>query len=369
MKINRDELLKVLELVQFGVPPRETVSFSKSFIFRRGYVFSYDDEVLCRAPLKQFKGITGAVDAQRLLGILRKLTDVAQLNVEQKNGELIITDNKDKHIYLSIQKIDGEELPADQVEEPEASEWKELGAGFDEAVKLAQDCAKEKDSTFSRTCVQFTPKYIQAYDNYQMIQYRIKIKTSEPFLVRKEAIKNIATLGMHEFAETENWVHFRGPSGLVYSCRRWLEDYPDLQPYFETEGKSIELPKGLERVIDCANEFSQELADANRVQVEIKKGRVIVTGFGITGRYVEKVEASSYKGREYAFLISPNLLTNIVKKSQTVQITDNELIVQGEDWKYLAVLVKPEEVEMLHDAGHGDRCQEPDDYEEDEEDE
>lgn len=353
-KINRDEFLKTLELVQFGVPPKETVSFSKQFVFQDGRVFSYDDEILCKIKSGLDKEISGAVDAQRLLGILRKLSDV-ELNLEQKNGEIVLFDNKGKKAFFRVEKIEGQELPSDQVESP--GEYETLEQGFDEAIKLAQGCARDRDSTFSRTCVHITHDYIEAYDNYQMIRYAIKTPlSSKSILVRKEAVKHISSLGLNKFSETENWIHFKGPSGLVYSCRRWLEEYPDLSEYFEHEGKVITLPSKLEDIIDRANEFSQELADANRVKVEIKGGKVIVTGMGITGRYEESRSLESKEGikevGDFAFLIAPDLLTNVVKKNQQVQITDNMLIAKGDHWTYLAILINPDEVEVLEELNN-----------------
>lgn len=357
MEISRDRLLETLERVQFGVPPRETVSFSKCFIFRDGKVMTYDDEILCSAALPgkngqkdAWKGITGAVEAQRLLDILRKIPE-PELSLMQKKGELCIAVGKIK-AYFRMEEIEGE-LPSDQVEKP--GEWLALPENFGEAIGLVQNCAKEKDSTFSRTCVHITKDYMEAYDNFQMIRLHIKNPkiTSESILVRKEAIKHIATLGMHRFSETDNWIHFKAKNGLVYSCRRWLEEYPDLSSYFAYQGREITFPKTLENMIDRANIFSQELADANRVKVDARGGKIHVTGIGVTGRLEEWDSLDGFKDAELAFMISPTLLINIVKKNLSVQLSDSTLIVdgglEGLTWKYLAILVNPDDVDLMEE--------------------
>lgn len=356
MKIRRDDFLRTLELVQYGVAQRETVELSQCFVFQNGRVSAYNDEILCRAKSGLDKGVSGAVEAQRLLNILRKLPD-AELELAQKNGEIILT-GKRKKDYFKLEPLEGRDLPDDQVEKPSA--WHPLPDDFGEAVGMVQDCAASRDSTFARTCVHVTPKYMEAYDNFQMCRYRIKLPlASDSLLILKENIKHIASLGMVAMSETDNWVHFKNPTGLVFSCRRFLEEYPDLSEYFKAQGEAVILPKGLDEIIDRAQEFSQELADANRVKVVVKPGMIHITGMGITGRHEEYRPIKNYQGREYSFLIAPNLLTSLVKKYDEAQLTESVIIVKGANraddesakkptstkWTYLAALTNPDDVE------------------------
>lgn len=347
MKIKRDDFLNKLELVQYGVAKRESVNLSKCFIFQEDDVFSYNDEILCKINSNLNGTINGAIEAESLLGILRKIPD-AELDLEQVNGEVVLKGKRKKDTFR-VHSLEDQNMPSKQVEC--ASTWKQLPEGFDDAINMAKECVKEKDPTPSRTCIYVSQRFIQAYDNAQM--FRCKIKTpieSDYILLRKEGIKHISNLGMIEFSETENWIHFRNTSGLVYSCRKLLEEYPDLTQFFKVDGESISFPKGLEEIIDRAQEFTKEMADDNVIKVEIKPGKVNIIGVGISGKHEEYRPLKEYSGNEYSFLIAPNLMTNLAKNYQEAELTQNALIVRGPKWVYMAALVSPNEIDMQIDA-------------------
>jgi hypothetical protein len=67
-RINREEFLRNLESVEPGLSPREILEQSSCFIFQKGWIKTFNDEVACKikSPLK----LEGAVQAAPLLAIL-----------------------------------------------------------------------------------------------------------------------------------------------------------------------------------------------------------------------------------------------------------------------------------------------------------
>ncbi len=152
-------------------------------------------------------------------------------------------------------------------------------------------------------------------------------------------------MGVSEISESTNWVHFRAGAGLTLSCRRYLEDYPQLGDVLEPAGESIGLPKGLAMASEIAEIFSSENPDYNLIEVKLSPGKALIVGDGASGRY-EEVKKVDYSGPSFSFLISPQLLVSIVKGHSQARVTPDKLSIDGGRWRYVSILQPP-------DAGEG----------------
>jgi DNA polymerase III sliding clamp (beta) subunit (PCNA family) len=329
-RVNRELLIRQLESVQPGLSPREIVEQSSCFVFKDGRVVTYNDEVACSNTC--CLDAVGAVQAEPLLAILQKLPE-EEIEVTTEDGELRIRGKSRRaglHMEAEIT------LPVDSIEVP--ADWKTLCDGFAEAISIVQTCAGKDESKFCLTCVHITPKYIEACDNYQVSRYRMKTRFTEDALVRRNSIKHIVSLGFTEFCETKNWLHFRSGEGLVLSCRRFLEDFPDISGMLAGSGTPISLPKGLADAADAANVFSSEGAeDDDQVAITLSPGKVRVKGVGVTGWYSETKKVQ-YDGEELQFLISPKLLIQLVREHSECEVGSNRLRVTGDRFVYVSCL-------------------------------
>lgn len=352
MRVKRSELLDKLVSLTPGIARREIIEQSTCFVFDKGTIYTFNDEVCCRQEDRETRHITGAVPAKPLKDLLSKLPD-EELGFEVVGGELLVT-GKRRKAGLRIETDVA--LAISAVEEP--GTWHDLPAVFEDALSIVTPCVTDDKSRFAFTCVHVTPKHVEACDNHQMIRYRIKkFPVQEEFLVRGDALKNIATLnaGVTQISVTKSWVHFKNPEGLVYSCRKYDDEYPDLTPHLKADGEDLPLPGGLIEAVTKAQIFVQE-AESDKVKVEIKNGKIVVSGRGVQGWFRETMR-TSYAGRPLTFLISAVMLTEIAKKHKTVQITDGKLTVRGENGKkrlpsftYAACLSEEEEAEDTQDT-------------------
>lgn len=332
MRVNREDLLGQLESVQPGLSPKELVEQSSCFAFKNGKVFTFNDEVACQrqTSLKKF---TGAVAAAPLLALLQKLPN-DELELEPSNGKLLVNA---KRRQAGVRMEQDVLLPIDAVEAP--NEWSKLHDDFAEAVDMAQQCAGHDETEFKITCVHIHPKWVEASDNFQITRYRLKTGFTEGILVRHSSIKHIVTLGMTEFSLTDAWVHFKNPSGLILSCRRYLDSFPDLGKYLLVEGTKTTLPKGLMDAVDKADIFAAENKDNHYVQVELRPGKLRIRGEGSLGWYSE-VTRIKYNGEALQFHISPKLLVQLAERHNEVLVSENRLKVDGGKYVYLTVVGK-----------------------------
>lgn len=343
-KVNREEFLRRLESVQPGLSLREVVDQSDCFVFLGGRVTSFNDEVACSYESLLGDEFVGAVKAAKLLEILGKLPD-EELEVEAGDGEMILRGKRRRTgVRMEKDAVDH----SSSIQQPET--WRKINPDFGEAVGIVQQCAGNDQSRFKSTCVYVHPEWVEACDDVQLCRWRLKNAIEEPFLIRKNAVRHVSSLGMVELSEADSWIHFRSGSGLVMSCRRYMEEYPDLEPVFKVVGRKISLPKGLAEATDRAHVFSQENTDHDLVKVEMRPGKVRIKGEGVSGWYVEPKKVK-YDGPSFEFFIAPKLLMDIVTKHNEIIISKDRLKVDAGSYEYATCLIVPDDAKDEPDGG------------------
>lgn len=334
MKTNREGLLKELQAVAPGLSPREIIEQSSCFVFKDKKVMTYNDEIA--GSFDTTLDIEGAVVAEALIGMLQKLSE-EEVTIIASDGELRI---EGKHKSAGIRMENEILLPVDELEQPK--KWMDLPADFGEAVNIVQYSAGTDEAFFNTMCINITPDFIEACDNYQICRYKTALTIKEPILVKSTTLKHIIPLGMTKFGVTKSWLHFKNPGGLVLSCRTYLsEDYPteEITKWLATKGTPTQLPKGLKEVIDRASVFTSKNSEEEEkmLTVHLEKGKLRIVGRGVSGWYKEK-KKMKYDGEEMSFSIAPQLLSDLSQKYSECEVSSNKLKVEGGKFTYITVL-------------------------------
>lgn len=334
MKIQRESFLHALESVAVALAKREVTEQSTCFVLGKGFVTAYNEEIFCRAPTGLNKSITGAVQGQKLLDQLRKWPD-DEIEVEQGDGELLII-GKAKSSGV---RMESDVLLKPDIEEPKS--WARLAEDFGEAVATVGQCASTDETQFAYTCVNICPEWVEAMDNKQVCRWKLKTGVKAPLLVRSSAIKHVSALGMTEFAETDSWIHFQSPTGLVLAVRRYLEEYRELGELLKVKGESVTLPKGLAEAAERAMVFTSENKQLGEsVTVKLAPGKATVKGQGITGWYRQACKCV-YDGPPMQFLVHPQMLVDLVHKHSEAVVAPERLRVKNEKYVWVAWLEVP----------------------------
>lgn len=336
-KVNREELLRQLESVSPGLSSKDIVEQSSCFVFKKGEVLSYNDEVSCRGPSILNDSVEGAVKAEKFLELLRKLPE-EEIGISAEGGELRVTGKSRK---AGIRMEEDIALSLDSLEAPE--KWRKLPDEFTEAVSIVQQCASQDQTSFEMTCIHLHPEWIEACDNFQICRWPMETGFKTSILVRQSSLKHIVPLGVTKFGETAGWLHFKNADGIILSCRKYEEEYRDMTNFLKVKGSPTRLPKALADAAEKAAIFSAENGRNDRILVELKAGRIRVRGEGTSGWYIEDKKIV-YDGEEMVFLISPGLLTELTKKYEECSIGPGRLKVKGDKYTYVACLIDPEGV-------------------------
>lgn len=333
MKVNRENLLKELESVIPGLSPKEVIEQSSCFVFQDNVITTFNDEIAC--SIGTALDIKGAVPAKLLLEVLRKVTD-EEVEIKQKKGELSIFGKKIKCKIRMEEKI---QLSVDSVDKP--VDWEELPEGFSDAVSMVQGCASQDESRFELTCINICPEFIEACDGIQLARYDIKTNLKKPFLCRKDSLRHIVSMDMQSFSESKNWVHFKNSTGMVLSCRRFLDEaktYPDLSKFLKVEGEKTQFPKNLKDTVLRAEIFSSDTSDENKVEIRIGNEKIKVIGRGVSGWLSETKGMKNYTGSLIQFKIPPRLFIELTQRFSEFIISKERIKVEGEKYQYLTCI-------------------------------
>lgn len=319
MKVSRESALRSLSVISAGISPAGDVDQSNCFVFREGKAFTYNEHVACEIDSPFGDTIEGAVHAPTVLGVLSKYPD-EEIDVVQTDAEVVIkTSRKRTSIRCDSEIV----MPLDLVELPK--KWRKLDPSFSEAVTAVKDCAATDGEKFYITCIHMTPDHVEACDNYQMARYTIAMPLRESILVKQSSIVPMLSYGMNRMGETKTWVHFKNDLGLIYSVRRHLEDYLQLDAFFEGSGDDIPIPAGIDEAVTRAELFTAK-NDVNTVMIELGAGKLKIVGTGVHGKHQE-LKKSNYEGPDISFMIQPKVFGQLGNRAKTFQLAQGRLVL------------------------------------------
>lgn len=336
MRVDRVKLLQRLEAVAAGLATKEAEAQTTCFAFKGDKVFTYNGEVACRLKCKT--GIEGAVAAKPVLSLLGKLPE-DEIDISVVEGELFIQGKGRRRAGITMEAE--VLLPLENVEEP--TEWRSLPDDFSEAAAIVQSCVSDDKDETDLMCIHIAPKFLEACDNYQMTRYPVETGFKKPVLIRGKVIAHITGLGMTKVSQSDNWLHFRNGEGLVLSCRTYATDYPDISQWLDLRGSKVKLPSGLAEALDKAEVFSATRPDDdNRITISIREGQLKVRGQSGAGWY-EEHKKLKYTGPAMKFMISPQILLEIISKHHSCEVNDKTLRVNGGRFIYVTRVHKPKD--------------------------
>jgi len=311
MKINRQELLDILKAVKPGLASKEMIEQSTSFVFEKGRVYTYNDEVAISHPAP--KGLTGIVQAKEFYSLLDKLKD-EEIEIECTSKELKIQSRRKKAGILLEKEI---LLPIKEINTP--SKWKKLPKLFIDAIDFCVFSASTNMSRPELTCLFISKNIVQSCDGFRMSEYNMgKSKVEKEFLLPATSAILLKDYAPKEYAITKGWGHFKNGQGTIFSCRLGEGNFPDIKRHFEVSGIELEMPKkllsGLSRADIFANNQSGNNpynSDTPYVLVNLEKGKMSISSKNSAGWFKEDIRVK-YKGTPISFEVNSNFLKKIL---------------------------------------------------------
>lgn len=340
-RVTRETLLRALEVCESALSAKETIQQSTCFVFDKGKVIAFNEQMCIHGPSGLPEYISGAVRADKLLNALRKLSEEEVL-VSVSDGSFLVHGQKKE---VGVRMDSTITLPYAQIEEPDR--WHELPEDFTEAIQLVSSCCSTEDTTgfeFAWSCIHIHPEWIEACDGFSMLRWKLDTQFWDSAVIKNTAARAINRMGANEFAMTRSWVHFENKRGFRLSVRRYLDKWPSeaLTPWLEEKGSVVALPKGLKESCEKAQDFTKDRGDSDLVKVTLTSNQVRIQGEGPLGWYKERAKVD-WGGPDLEFYISPKLLGELVEKYPDVMVTGKALKIDGGSYTYCTRLTIPQD--------------------------
>jgi DNA polymerase III sliding clamp (beta) subunit (PCNA family) len=334
MEIQKQNLLKALQIVKPGLASHQLIEQGTSFCFIDGYVMTYNDDISVRCPVKDLKKLTGAINAFELYDYINRIkTEEITFNVDEK--EILIKAGRSKAGFVLENEI---LLPVEEI--GNIKNWKKLPDNFLKAIKFCAAACAKSDNKPILTCIHVNEDIIEGAEHHRIANYTLSNTLKiNPFLLPASSVNDVIKFQPIEIANGENWIHFKNEEKAIMSCRIVEENYVETEKHFKIKGKKIIFPKTLPETIDRARVFSKEKESImETIEIQLEKGKLCVSSKSQSGWFKETLRNKEYEGESIEFLITPYLLKDIINESYTAIIDDTKLIFKGKGWEYLTML-------------------------------
>lgn len=344
--VNRKELADLLAQVMPGVGAKESTLQETCFVFKNGYIYTYNDEICVSVPLMQalaeddsFSGF--AIQARELQILVNKLRD-EELDMTMEDGLVIKTKRAKAEMKIETQV----RMPVDEIEFPK--KFLPLPERFSTALKDVLPAVGRDQTKETSVCVHLYDDRVEASDSNKAARYTFDKKvfkeyTNLPRLSAGEVVKFNPT----GYGVTEGWIHFEN-GDAVMSCRTLYkgQEGPDVSGFLDEKGIVLVLPDELPNALERAGVFiasidGKEITHENKyVHLLIADNWCVISGEGGVGKYEEKMRVD-YTGGAIQFTTDVNTLVNAVAENQTCEICAGHVKIFDKNFSYLVSFGRP----------------------------
>ena len=331
-KINRKQLLEILNILRPGVSIKDIVEHADSFIFKDGLVWSYNDEIAVSHPLPEGFDLTGAVLAEPLLKILDKLAD-EEIQLETDEKEVRI---KTKSSNVGIPLKTSDNFLVDAIPMPKDKEWKKIPEGLIKAISLAARSASSDMSKPVLTHLNIIKGQVIGCNNFSLTVCEVEGVLPWPLLPAALS-PHLTKFEPDMVAFKEGWAHFVNKNDCVLSCRTGTGEYPDVSGLLKVKGKEITFPKELVAILERAGIFAQtDFASDQRVTLSAKDKELKVEGRGPVGWFEETVGIES--DEEFSFSVHPTYITSAMDFGRKMVLGEKALLIKGKNLVHVVAI-------------------------------
>jgi DNA polymerase III sliding clamp (beta) subunit (PCNA family) len=336
MNAKRDTLVSIFAAVLPGLAKKDGLPQGQSFVFSGGEVITFNDRVTIHHPLpEELKSLTGAVKAGELYRILTKLPAGVDVDVKMTDAELIIATSSIKVQVRCDKEIVNRYA---SVEAPTA--FKPVPEGLLDGLHRASFSASTDLSKPLLTHVYAKGDQVTSCDNKRVTIVTIP-GDADPMFVPAPVIPDLLSYSPTEYSVMPGWVHWRNAAGVMFSFRTLEGEYPDVGQFFDgvTDWPTFRFPVGLSEAVSRVSEALDKTQFLPPVTIEIKGGKVIVTGKGPYLTAKERVP-TDFVG-ELTFYIAAEFFSDILGMGIAARIGPSRMCLQDSELTFRHLICLP----------------------------
>ena len=331
MKINRIQLLEVLQAVKPAVASKEILEQSTHVCFDKNIVRAYNDKLAITAQFKT--KLKGTISASQLISLLEKLpVKKIKFKFDKANSMLNIST---KNITAAIKLDTKIKLPVLDLSKLE--KWKSLPKNFCSALSFSIFSASRNMGKLELTGIYVGGKQVISCDNFRATKVELEEKIEVPFLIPSSSAIELVKYSPVKYISQNGWLHFKCKKDITFSCRTIEGKYPveSVLKLFRKSGKKVNLPIHFEQVIDriqvlIDTDFEQD----KTISLHFVNNQLICKGQGTLGWIEERIDLN-YQNKEIEVHVHPQFLIEILKHLKEIDIDKSLIYFKGDNFEHI----------------------------------
>lgn len=334
MQIDKKELLEGLVTVRPGLAKSDIIEQSTHFIFTGNDVVTYNDRVCVLFPFKT--DFTCSAKAEELYKILSSISeDSVEIKVDGKQMKFIskgtkagLTVSFDQKLVDVVKSLDVDNL-----------DWFDLPSDFIKGIKMCIFSASRDVSQGYLACIGILKDRVVSSDNIRLSRYVLDGSISEDVLIPSSCAEDLCRFDVSRYALTDSWIHFEDENGVVFSVRRVIDTYPDIDDYFDVSGGvELNIPSQVKDVIESMLIMveGQSLVDKT-ISITVENNEMVLSSEKIIG-WIEKHVNINYTGEKLSFLVNPILFMQILEKLTKMTVLDGRAFLTSGSFSHIMAL-------------------------------
>lgn len=327
--MKRKDILAILKAVKPALANKEIIEHSTSFIFKKGKVFTYNDEITISHPIPL--KIKGAVPAKELYDLLNSV-DFDNIKIKQKDTEILI-EGEDFKAGISLT----ENTSIKDIKLSDKN-WSKLSNKFCQGLEFCIFSAGSDYSNLVLTHIHVANGFMESTDNYRLTRFISKtIKSS--MLIPVSAAKELIRYKPTHYQKTKGWIHCKNADGVVFSFRSHISKYPDTSNILKmTSPVDIDFLPALKPSLATAEVLSKEEISGDKfVKVKMKGKEMTVKGVGDVGWYKASLKLKKSYGN-VSFEINSKSFRDILTHLKKASLSKTKMKFLGEDFIHVVIL-------------------------------
>lgn len=339
MKINKLELLEVLDKIKPGLAKKGIVEQTTHFIFTGKDVITFSDQIAIIHPF--LLEIPFSVKGEEFYKLIKGI-DEEEFDLSIKEDKVIIKSDKTKgSISTILDKRDKIDSSLISLKKDMKKEWNKLPKDFIIGLHLTAFSAAKDLSMGVLSCVCIKNNSLFSSDSLRASWYSLSENMSE-FLISamdaQELTKFEGYSTLTEWMEGNNWIHFKTGDGVTFSVKKILGEFKDFEHFFDIKGKVINLPGELQEALNNMSFIAEGDIESNKIMNIIIENNVIICKAEKEIGWIEKTIECDYEGKPLHFLVNPIFLSQILTKSAKMILTDSIALFETDNFKHIIAL-------------------------------
>lgn len=339
MKINKQEMLSIIDKVKPGLAKKEVIEQASHLVFSDNEIVTFNDSISVSHPFEC--DVEFSVRGDDFYKIVN--------GIAEPEFEITLTDStlniKSKTTKAALSTILGEAAQVthliEAVRECTTAKgfWKKLPEEFLKGLHLCSFSASTDLTTGVKSCCAVNGDSIYTTDNIRASIY-VMDKSMDSLMLPAKSVSDLIKYPVEEYGVSDNWAHFRTKAGVVFNAKMMKGDYPfkGIDKLFTEAPETLAFPEELGTVVSSIAALAEGDGDIDKaITITVEAGKITCKAQKERG-WITKTVACEYKGDTFVFMVNPLFFSQVLKQATAFTLIGNKGMFNSDSFNHILSL-------------------------------